>query len=221
MCWFMPWHSEWLWYLLGITSLYQWDWGGKRLGIHSGSSLDFMTPGCILHCSVFLLPEKVWKNHAAIFPARSEPDSRLLVGFHPISSNMTFSSPFFSNSRQVNGCYWRLIKKVERCPENGRNVVLVNKSWNRNMRRPGFQHQLFCRSCVHLLCDLLQKLSNLPLVWSILGFRVKIPMSMLSKSYIVVSSHFRYKLRKSIKISSVLGRNYLETSSKSSGVVKL
>lgn len=44
---------------------------------------------------------------------------------------MTFSSPFFSNSRQVNGCYWRLIKKVERCPENGRNVGLVNKSWNR------------------------------------------------------------------------------------------
>lgn len=46
-------------------------------------------------------------------PARSEPDIRLLVGFSPISSKtqMTFSSPFFSNSKQVNGCYWRLIRR--------------------------------------------------------------------------------------------------------------
>lgn len=86
MCWFMLWHLEQLCCLLGITSLYQWNWGGKSLGIHSGSSLDFMTPGCILHHSIFLLPEKVWKNHVAMFPARSEPDIRLLVGFYPTSS---------------------------------------------------------------------------------------------------------------------------------------
>lgn len=112
MCWFMLWHSGWSCSSLGITSLYQKNWGGKRLGIHSASSLDFMAPGCILHFSVFLLPEKIWKSHVAMLPASSEqiPDCWGPLA-HLLTATGDLQLPFLRNSRQVNGCYWRLLKR--------------------------------------------------------------------------------------------------------------